>query len=562
MPPQSRETEADIRRRRTALFGGVGLLILAVFTITQCGEGGKAVAADYAKAWERHDARAMYGLLSDDSKRRIGFDRFVELQQRSLAQSTARSFKAGKAKEFRDGAVSVPFTVETRAFGTYRTNARIPLTEDDSEAKVVWSESLLLPGVADGEALSRTTEMPPRADIFAADGSALAAGPNRAADNPLVSAQITGKVGEPEPAMAMTYEALGYPPGTPVGMNGLERALQSKLAGQPGGTLKAGTRVLASASPKAAKSVKTTIVPALELAAAAALAGRAGSAVLMDPKTGEVLAAAGSAFSGTAPPGSTFKIITATAALESGAATPDTKYPWVTEAPLQGRMIQNANGELCGGTLVIAFAKSCNSVFAPLGAKLGSGRLIETAERFGFNRSIPGIPGAALSTVPKSEELIGDDAVGSVAIGQGRTSASALQMATTAATVGAGGFRAQPSLTPVGRPTGWRVMSARTAQQMKRLMLAVVRVGTGTTAAIPGIAVAGKTGTAELVDTTSPDVIPNDPRNTDAWFVAFAPADRPRFAVAVELDGSGHGGVTAAPAARQLLVAAFNAKLN
>jgi cell division protein FtsI/penicillin-binding protein 2 len=92
---------------------------------------------------------------------------------------------------------------------------------------------------------------------------------------------------------------------------------------------------------------------------------------------------------------------------------------------------------------------------------------------------------------------------------------------------------------------------------MRRLMLAVVRGGTGFAAAIPGVPVAGKTGTAELVDTTSPDVVAGDPKNTDAWFVAFAPAWNARIAVGVELDGAGHGGDSAAPAAHDVLVAAL-----
>jgi cell division protein FtsI/penicillin-binding protein 2 len=91
------------------------------------------------------------------------------------------------------------------------------------------------------------------------------------------------------------------------------------------------------------------------------------------------------------------------------------------------------------------------------------------------------------------------------------------------------------------------------------MMLAVVQYGTGDSAAIPGVQVAGKTGTAELVDTTAPGVEAGNPANTDAWFVAFAPANRPRVAVGVELDGAGHGGETAAPAAREAMIAALKA---
>jgi cell division protein FtsI/penicillin-binding protein 2 len=243
--------------------------------------------------------------------------------------------------------------------------------------------------------------------------------------------------------------------------------------------------------------------------------------------------------------------------LEDGLAKPESTFDYATEASLDGRKLQNAGGESCGGTLVQAFASSCNSVFAPLAAKLGSTKLVDMATRYGFNHSTPGVPGAAVSTIPTADKIVGDDATGSTGIGQGQTAASALQMTTTAATVGAGGFRAQPTLVKVNRPSGWRVTSPKVASDMRRLMLAVVRGGTGFAAAIPGVAVAGKTGTAELVDTTSPDVVAGDPKNTDAWFVAFAPAWNARIAVGVELDGAGHGGDSAAPAAHDVLVAAL-----
>jgi cell division protein FtsI/penicillin-binding protein 2 len=95
------------------------------------------------------------------------------------------------------------------------------------------------------------------------------------------------------------------------------------------------------------------------------------------------------------------------------------------------------------------------------------------------------------------------------------------------------------------------VVSAKVARQVRSMMIDVVRSGTGTAAAIPGVQVAGKTGTAELRPNSS------DPKDADAWFVAFAPADRPRFAVAVMLVGAGFGGTAAAPVARETLEAAL-----
>ena len=108
------------------------------------------------------------------------------------------------------------------------------------------------------------------------------------------------------------------------------------------------------------------------ITAITAVAGRYAGIATMDPRTGELLALAGVAFSALQPPGSTMKIITATGALEAGIVKLSDTFPVLTGAPVDGVTVSNANGESCGGTFVQAFADSCNSVFAPLGAKLGA----------------------------------------------------------------------------------------------------------------------------------------------------------------------------------------------
>jgi cell division protein FtsI/penicillin-binding protein 2 len=206
---------------------------------------------------------------------------------------------------------------------------------------------------------------------------------------------------------------------------------------------------------------------------------------------------------------------------------------------------------------------------------LGAKRLVSTAERYGFNQE-PDIGGAAMSTIPPADQIGDDLALGSSAIGQGRVQATALQMATVAASIGLRGRR--PHLTldydeARGAAPTSRATSPRIAKTMERLMLAVVRGGTGVNAAIPGVAVAGKTGTAELKttkrcepDPDNPESCPtedqkNDPTDTDAWFAAYAPAGRgrPHIAVGVLLVASGAGGDTAAPAAKQILLAGLKA---
>jgi cell division protein FtsI/penicillin-binding protein 2 len=198
------------------------------------------------------------------------------------------------------------------------------------------------------------------------------------------------------------------------------------------------------------------------------------------------------------------------------------------------------------------------------------------AERFGFNHE-PGVPGAAESSLPPASEIQGELAVGSTAIGQGQVLATPLEMASVAATVADDGRRPIATFQAGSRPSyAGRVMSPSVARTVRRLMIGVVRSGTGTAAAIPGVTVAGKTGTAEL-KSACPSSTPSESSggetheaskegcrgseseasNTDAWFAAFAPAVHPRIAVCVMLVKDGAGGTTAAPVARQILEAAL-----
>jgi cell division protein FtsI/penicillin-binding protein 2 len=207
------------------------------------------------------------------------------------------------------------------------------------------------------------------------------------------------------------------------------------------------------------------------------------------------------------------------------------------------------------------------------------------AEGYGFN-SPAGIAGVPASTLPAAASIQGELALGSTAIGQGQVLATPLEMATVAATIGEGGRRPRPTLVPAGgRPFVARASSSAVARTVRHLMVEVVRSGTGTAAAIPGVTVAGKTGTAELKSQCA--VRPSgaesaatneaaaqggaeqheartcqgtetESSNTDAWFAAFAPALHPRVAVCVLLVKDGAGGATAAPVAREVLEAALH----
>jgi cell division protein FtsI/penicillin-binding protein 2 len=282
----------------------------------------------------------------------------------------------------------------------------------------------------------------------------------------------------------------------------------------------------------------------------------------LDPRTAEVRALAGIAFSGPQPPGSTFKIITTAAALDAGLVTPSTKFPVETKAVIDGVDLENANAESCGGSFTDAFAHSCNSVFAPLGVRVGAKRLVATAERFGFNEK-PSLAGALPSTIPPAEEIASPLAVGSTAIGQGEVLATPLELASVAQTIAANGVRTMPSIVRGEHGRRKRVVSPRIARQLERMMIGVVAYGTGTAASLVPVKVAGKTGTAELTTTVKDEgeappleegVDAKPPGyDTDAWFTAYAPVRRPKLVVCTLFVHGGAGGTTAAPAAREVL---------
>jgi peptidoglycan glycosyltransferase len=559
-------------------------------------------AARFAAAWAKGDYASMYGELSPASRRTVSPSEFARVYREALMTATAESERVVGSSRGAPGGVEVVATrVRTRLFGTLAERFRLPIVPGprEGEARVRWSPSLAFPGLHEGELLSRRTALPPRAALLAREGSVLAQGPATAAGtraSPLgaPASAIVGEVGPIPSGSLQALQAEGVPPNAIVGVSGLELAADARLRGTPGGELLAvrsagatsGGRVLARASAHAGSAVRTTISPALQTAVVSALGGQYGGVIAMEPASGQVLGVAGIGLDALQPPGSTFKMITVSGVLEAGIARPTSTFPYATAATLDGVLLHNANGEECGGSLVQAFAVSCNSVFSPLGVKLGAARLVAMAERYGFNHP-PGIEGAAESTLPSASQIQGELAVGSTAIGQDQVLASPLEMATVAATIADGGRHPTPSLVKASGATGTtRAISAATARTVRGMMLDVVRFGTGTAAAIPGVEVAGKTGTAELSTPAACDASSeqkpaegeahpsspehasessscaaeqNNPKNTDAWFAAFAPALHPKIAVGVLMVRDGAGGESAAPVARQVIEAALQA---
>jgi penicillin-binding protein A len=525
-----------------------------------------SAARTFAEGWAKENFRQMHDALSDDSRRQYplkAFERAYDDADSAATISRIETGEVGSAKTPSGGeAATFDVVVHTNAFGVLRGTMVLPLAGDS----IQWSPTMVFPGLRAGEHLERRTRIPTRASILAKDGAPLAEGPATARSSPDPSySAITGTVSPPKGKEDAEQQRLGFPPGSATGTSGLELAFNTRLEGRPGGQLLAvggsGTRVLASTTPVPGKPVHTTIDPSLQRAAVTALGSTLGGVAVLDARTGEVRGLAGIAFSGPQPPGSTFKLITSTAALDAGIVKTTDQFPVETQTNAGGRIITNANNEACGGSFVQSFANSCNTVFAPLGVKLGSDRLVGTAEKYGFN-SPPSLYNdaalaavkPAMSTIPKEISNPVDLAVS--AIGQGEVLATPLEMASVSQTIANQGV-SEPTaivtdkdLLPSKKPV--RVTSSATTRILRTLMLAVVHFGTGTAAQIPGIEVAGKTGTAELGPVAGSTDLTN--QRKDAWFTAFAPAGDPKLAVAaMVVNANGDGGTIAAPIVRSVL---------
>ena len=407
------------------------------------------------------------------------------------------------------------------------------------------------------------------------------------------------------PRQSLTAHAVGY---STVGRSrtGLEKSMNDYLTASNANlsTIFDTTLDTIRGIPREGNDLVTTIDLDTQRAAVDGLAGKCGAAVALEPSTGRVLALASAptfnpnlvetdfesieaitapckpasplldrATAGRFVPGSTFKVITASAAIDTGRFTPGSVFEDPGFCTLFGKQVFNfadQSGPEEFGTITLADAleNSVNSVFCNLGKELGVDVVLEYAKRFGFYERPP-------IELPAEEVLISglyrrgrlfDPASpsevdpGRLAFGQERLVVTPLQMALVAAGVANGGVVMEPKLVerivaPDGNviqgfdPEEWKTaIKPSTAAAVTAMMVRVVEGGTGTAAQIPGVSVAGKTGTAET----------GVSGHNHTWFIAFAPANDPQVAVAVALsDQSGTGGVTAAPIARSIIEAAL-----
>jgi cell division protein FtsI/penicillin-binding protein 2 len=571
----------------------VALIAFVFGVISSAGSPEQEMAQRFADAWAKQDFKAMHDELSDSAQAQYSAADLASAYAQAQEAATASAIDPGDT----DGPKSVNGTdvvdvavgLRTNLFGEVDGTLQLPL----DGGKVAWDPSLTFPGLQKGERVGRRLSLGRRAPILAKHNVALAEGSSDDRSSPLGSdaIDVAGETGLADAEQQAKLERAGYPTNDSTGVSGLELAFNARLAGKPSGELLAvkegtplpdvpagaGGRVLAQTNGSPGQPVQTTIDPRLQAATVGALGGQSGGAVVLNAKTGSVLALAGSAYSAPQPPGSIFKVITTTAALEGKDVKLSDTFPVVTETNPDvnagARVIHNAHDEACGGNFTETFAESCNTVFAPLGVKVGAERLVDTAESYGFNKQVTLYNQAATAaaqpnrmTMPTnfSEDTTHTN-ISVTAIGQGEVLATPLGMASVAQTVANGGVRMP---TPIVKDEALQsdakpveVTSKENAKVLTGLMRAVVTGGTGVAANIPGLEVAGKTGTAELGP--KPGQPPPPPGSedeaeqiVDGWFICFAPADKPKLAVAVMLiDADGDGGTTAAPIARSILEA-------
>ena len=387
-------------------------------------------------------------------------------------------------------------------------------------------------------------------------------------------------------------------------MTGMEQAGNSVLNGDDPSLFSSRIKTLVTGGSQRGGAVQLTIDPEIQQAAYDALAGREGAVVALDPSTGAILAMVSSpsydpsafasqdanaaneasktlsedssrpldnrAIAGNRyPPGSTFKIITTAAALRTGKITPDAEVdaPDTITLPGTSHSLENYGGESCGGRTSFshAFAQSCNTPFAQLAMDVGEEELAEEAHNWGFDSKLSIPLTVTPSTYPDNDSQAQTAMAG---IGQASVQATPMMMAMVAATVANNGEQMTPYLVSrtldpdlnevdtTSKKVARTPIDPATAKSLSSLMQTAVTDGTGNTAQVAGVQVAGKTGTAETGSDTGPTT----------WFVGFAGTDinKPQIALAVVLDGNAEtednatGGKVAGPIAAQVIDAAVD----
>jgi penicillin-binding protein 2 len=444
--------------------------------------------------------------------------------------------------------------------------------------------------------------------------------PKRSYQNRDLAAHALGYVGEISEAQLGKPRYAGYQLGDVIGKAGLESYYDTDLAGEKGwkqvivNSLGREIRALpAGKRPVAGNALRLTMDLDLQEELEAAFADKMGSAVFLDPNTGEILAITSKpsfdpnvfarrfsaeewkelinsethplqnrAIQSKFAPGSVFKIVMAIAALESGKASPARTDFCPGYTVIYGRRFlchqEGGHGTIA---MVEAIKKSCNVYFYHLGKDIGITTISEWAHKLGFGQATGidlaheeagTVPDEAWKRRTRNEPWYPGETI-SVSIGQGALEMTPIQMAVFASVIGNGGTFYRPHLL-VSREVRGGVeeavrppevlgnvkLKSSTLQVVKQAMWEVVNQGgTGTKAAIPGKDVCGKTGTAQVVKASAgvkSEKLAESIRD-NAWFVGFAPKDHPQIAFAVFVERGGHGGEAAAPIAQRVMLKFF-----
>ncbi|HLJ01848.1 MAG TPA: penicillin-binding transpeptidase domain-containing protein [Solirubrobacteraceae bacterium] len=378
-------------------------------------------------------------------------------------------------------------------------------------------------------------------------------------------------------------QAVGFAFLATYGYAGLEQQYRDQLQGVPTGLASVFGRI--GGNQQVGNDLYTSLDPKAQRLAVSMLAGREGSVVALDPRTGSILAMYSNpsyddnhpktetfdyALQAHSPPGSTFKVVSTSAALDTGRFTPNSTINGNSPKTISGVPLQNDNNQSFGNIdLTTALTYSVNTVFAQLAVQLGIGTMTEYMKRFGFYSPPPlDYPTNELSISRPHSLSAGNrglppgdpnEDIGRIGIGQGGLEVTPMQMAMVVAAVANGGKLMRPHFAtrivdPDGRtvqtidPSVYQqVMKPSTAAQLTQMMRKVVEEGTGAPAQLGGISVAGKTGTASIG-------APNSGL-TEPWFIGFAPAESPKVAVAVTIAQTrgGFGGSVAAPIAKAII---------
>ncbi|MFC4050242.1 penicillin-binding transpeptidase domain-containing protein [Actinomadura syzygii] len=544
------------RSRVIAAVAAVAAVVLVgtgtVWFLTR-GDDPKETARLYLAAWSKSDHAAMRALTDRppaDFEQRLA-------RQRDDLGVTGQRYAVASVGKVKDGAAGGAYTAELRLAGdrTWTYQAALPFVKRDGKWRVRWSPELLYPGLKEGERLRSARAWPDRAAVLAADGSDLSSSPSGSAQ------QVAGPVGA---ASAEAAKRLGppYRKGDPVGLDGLQRQYERRLAGTPAlavqivGADGTPVKTLKRFGGAEGKPLQTTIDPKVQAAAGKALseASKPAAMVALRPSTGEILAVANKpggynrALMGQYAPGSTFKVVTA-AALVAGGMDERTKVACPATTTVGGRSFHNYKHEDFGSIpLREAFAHSCNTTFARLAVdKLGEKRLAQVAAQFGFNAPIIAGSPAVRAAFPANKDAT---AFAAASFGQGQVLTSPLNMAGVAAAAADGTWRS-PRLVAAAdaaraadaggrKPEPPKKLEPAVERALHTLMPAVVSEGTASGVAFPS-GTAGKTGTAEFGQGDNPP--------THAWFIGY----RKDVAFAVIVEGGGTGAEAAAPIAANFL---------